>query len=1820
MSNKEMIYAALEKVRVKLLDLSGRNRLLNFRETKSSTIRIVDELPDEVYRILFSNGDAMRLLSFEPKLQCEELTNDELLESLPPKEYKLQPEQASFIINRVRDLGSKDAGRQQYPNNDSPVRRYAWDVMESLYGEGTGEAGHPEVDVDIILPEANGELAEKHMDDALQTPYPSKQLERRCKKVFQDARRFLEETGINLLYVAIGFLQWVHPRTNNVSQAPLVLIPLEIVKYRTQGGRFEFRVSYSDEDIETNLSLSELLERDFHIALPEFSQEEDTPEEYFRRVAAAVEGNQGWEIRREMVIGFFSFAKLRLYKDLDRKAWPGDALLDHPTVQSLLSGESEESPGAFFPESSNIDNLPEAQELPLVLPADSSQHLAALNVVKGGRDTVIHGPPGTGKSQTITNIIAAALNEQKSVLFVAEKKAALEVVRSRLDEVGLGDFCLELHSHKVRKARVHEDLGKRLAVEAESGIDMSGAVRDLKRERTKLLRYYSMLGEKAGSAGYTVHEALWAAHRWKAEVEGLDVEYRTRNCWELTRDDLESTAIRVQDFATSCGNTDADTIAVWKGVAPTGVIPDQVALVEKALHAVSESTRRLLSQMDSMEFTAENLAAVDRLAEADMGWLETVPGDIHQEFAAWISDRDNARIAEECCAKLLERRSLMTAAGALPPSLLEENEDRLRALLEASGGIGNCGLACRNVGDLRSAHKRLEELAARVAALKEQNEAVASYLVRRPRTVSEFSSCLAMRDHLEKAPERLALHAHANHALSMARTKFEELRDRRRDFSAKLDSLDSVFQTAQLPETAMVREWASRLSGASFLAKLFSPSVRDIKKKVGRVLRANDLSVWDTPPKLLEAADLIDQKETWRADEDAQVLLGPLYKGLDSDWETLGAVIAWGGDLAKALGSEAKAKGFLADYLENKEVLSRGLEQMASCFQSVRDACGDSALDFDWTADIDLFERKIAAAQAAVAECAGQFSLSNIPDTYSLSELRSGLKALSQARGIERSLQEDPDLEAVLKQFHWSFDSDLTEAQAHLNWRKALGALPYSDYFVPWATRADSGKRNAELEALFLRAKEHKSATGNLFALFEQLGGFDGKEWFGQETLGVFLEALLEKVTQALAVCPNLIAYGDYMALRKGLLKDGHDSLVALIERENLDDGRAKACFRHGYFTALANEIFQRKEELRNVQGLLMENCRNRFKKHDERFRSLNRRMLRGKIAGNLVPQGTTGTRAADFSELSLIIRELNKKKRHIPIRQLVHRAGHALQALKPCFMMSPMSVAQYLAPKRIEFDMVVMDEASQLRVEDALGAVARGTQTVVVGDPNQLPPTNFFNRVAGGADDEEEGIAEDMESVLDLAVPFFNNTKLKWHYRSVHESLIQFSNSKFYGDELVFFPSAAPEKGDAGVFRHYVKNGVFKGRKNRQEAWAVSRAIAEHFRSGARHSLGVATFNLEQRDLIQQYLDKIREEDPLLDRIITEKEGTPDSLFIKNLENVQGDERDVIFISTTYGPDTEGGRVMQRFGPINSAVGWRRLNVIITRAKQCLHVFTSMRSSDILVKEKGLNGVAVLHDYLEFLENGRITERGLVSDRPPDSDFEIAVAKALNAHGFQTAYQVGVAGFFIDIGVLDKKTGSRYLLGVECDGATYHSTKSARDRDILRQEILQSRGWEIHRVWSTDWFKNPDREVRRIIEKLHVLEKVQEADWAEEVFPPAAVDGEPSVADLKPKKKKAAKVDKELSLLDVVTDSNPPEFEDLRTALVEYRDKKLPEFNKDISQSLLSDTMIDLLCEYTPTDPDSFRNNIPLKDRENVKWGVKEFGDELFELIADFE
>jgi very-short-patch-repair endonuclease len=547
--------------------------------------------------------------------------------------------------------------------------------------------------------------------------------------------------------------------------------------------------------------------------------------------------------------------------------------------------------------------------------------------------------------------------------------------------------------------------------------------------------------------------------------------------------------------------------------------------------------------------------------------------------------------------------------------------------------------------------------------------------------------------------------------------------------------------------------------------------------------------------------------------------------------------------------------------------------------------------------------------------------------------------------------------------------------------------------------------------------------------------------------------------------------------------------------------GRA---FRRALYSTWLDRVVPTVTVLADFSTAVHEDARRAFQQLDARLLVENQATLVTKL------REMAQSRYASSKSVhrAFLQKEFAKQRRHRPLRVTFREAAEAVAALKPCFLMSPMSVSQFLTPE-LAFDLVIFDEASQLPTEDAIAAICRGQRLVVVGDPKQLPPTNFFAVQVGASnttvDEDGEPVLEETESVLEeFQGVGLHQAYLEWHYRSAHESLIQFSNERFYGNRLVVFPAAAAEGPECGLKFEYLPDGRYEGAGlNLVEARRVAAAVIEHFRTRSQETLGVGTFNLRQQLAILDELERYRREDPTLEPYFDRALHEP--FFVKNLENIQGDERDVIFLSITYGKQADG-RLRYNFGPLNREQGWRRLNVLVSRARRRMRVFSSLRAADINPTAVATQGAALLSDFLRFAETGKLQVTSTATASEAESPFELEVGEVLQGMGYLIDRQLGVGPYRIDFGVRHGERPGRYLAGVECDGAAYHSAPCARDRDRLRQQVLERRGWTILRVWSTDWFRDRtgtlDR-LRRTLAALHTQLK-EEDRQRDQAAPPA--------------------------------------------------------------------------------------------------------------------
>jgi transcription elongation GreA/GreB family factor len=724
-------------------------------------------------------------------------------------------------------------------------------------------------------------------------------------------------------------------------------------------------------------------------------------------------------------------------------------------------------------------------------------------------------------------------------------------------------------------------------------------------------------------------------------------------------------------------------------------------------------------------------------------------------------------------------------------------------------------------------------------------------------------------------------------------------------------------------------------------------------------------------------------------------------------------------------------------------------------------------------------------------------------------------EAVIERRKIAEELEHGANVRKLLADQYRGMATDVSGLLKVIDWGQAVQAAPLPAALRRRLLGTETLSLLSQTPQLLKRVIEGLTRATEFERSLQEFDACNLAQWAGcasTEDIVCFARGLHDRLVITSQRTDELVEWSRYIARRRETLSlGGTKSFVESLEAGRVLPEELAAAFGFATFTSILHGIFRDHPVLRRFSGRVQDQVRREFQQLDKEVIELRGTAIANECLRRRAPAGHNGTRVGEKTEMALLSYLMPQQRPRVPVRQMLARAPTSIQTLKPCLMMGPHAVAQFLEPGRLLFDVVIMDEASQLSPAEAIGAVARGRQLVVVGDPKQLPPTNFFRRQGQVDEDDEEYTTTDTESILDQCVTSFRPPRrLLWHYRSRHHSLIAFSNRQFYNGSLIICPSPYGKGRRLGIQATYLAEAVYENQTNLVEAQRVVDAIVEHIATRPDESLGVVTLNIKQRDLIDGLMADRLASLPAAEAFKKRWHEKQQGLFVKNLETVQGDERDCIIISTTFGRPPGVSKPRQNFGPISRQGGWRRLNVLFTRARNSIGLFTSLRPEDIVTDGTTPDGTKALQAYLEYARSG-VLEMPAETEEDPESDFELAVINVLRTMGYEVTPQLGVSGFRIDIAVRHPDFPGAYLAAIECDGAQYHSARSARDRDRIRQEILESQGWDgrIWRIWSTDWFQSPQQEIAKLKAFLDRLRETWKPEhtagesWVEEGTPP---------------------------------------------------------------------------------------------------------------------
>jgi hypothetical protein len=1693
-----------DQFREGLLDLSRDNPMLNHRHRAGSRqqLRIVDCDLEALFAELAGNASEVPIVALPER---DDLPDDERTAGFLTALGQARAMDAEYLarLQALDEFAGEDVAA--FGNLDRWLREHVrrqlglpprperneFDVLEFARRHGVASGYELARRADEVPRPLRG----------LQTLSLADELDERLARMAADAELAQQETGLSTLFLAFGFLRW-HERTGDGFEnlAPLLLLPVALER-RIEGPRAVYTVRALADHPENNLSLREALSRASPSRrLPEFDEESDGIESYFDRVPEALAGLDGARIDRCLTLGHFAIGRFAMYADLAAENWPTHPA-SHASVQSLLGGWQAVAGDAVAPvpvHDLDDDRIEDTAAI-LIDDADASQHSVIVDVMKG-RSFAVEGPPGSGKSQTIANIMANALYAGKTVLFLADKLTALQAVKGRMDAAGLGDFCLELHSDKAQTKSTVLDLQRRYEMGRDRGYEPAWSIdlRKLRKARSRVREYLGALHAPDPGDGRTPFALFWSAiagrrefSREFAAVGGIDLSEIFSGRPEKINADadaLKQFASTVESYEKRFGKY---VDAPWTKANFAPAADCEARQIADLMRDVHDAALRLLEAVAARaaKLQIEIPRAPARLAE----WigaarrLPVIPDDALLARVSSFAPGEIVAAAELARTRLAVENGNEQAAVQVDTAVVGSLAQQAEACGVGAATPAEVDARARTMAELNpSLQEGFAKVSALVAAFGSANEpdvaagrAMAEVVLiaaMAPPSLDQFLwfDGAGHEDVLLDGAQRLRLLKETERALD---EKFQ------RDGRGEWPPIEELRIAASVASATGLRPLATLVTGQ--------------RARANQVLRALGVGT-DTPdlgPDLETMIFHIEARERLRADKRMAAAAGPFWAEFATPFDELAAVAR----LRTAFEARAAALGEIGPVLKSHLFSSnakfvetlRSYRPWAAKFLSDLDAWPEALAGTALRRAASSIEERTAKL-GQLAQRVRELGLADVGASFETLRRNAGRRR--QRLDLDAKIAGDPVLAAV-GEATWRSPGGCDALRDTVTLFQAIATANPPPGIRARLNSADGPSFARLLEgsivSIGLALERYRREAARLVAAGLRLDA-DGDD---PAQVADFLAPLLAEL-------PSLGEWLEAARRRGHVASLGLGPLIAAFEQVGLPIQRLA-----GTFAAL--EVFyravlarRRHPALQSAKGVDIETERRRFAAADEAFKPRQREAVRIKLLGNAVPTGTCAGRKRDWTELHCIRNELTKTSRHIPVRALLARARRAIQAMKPCLMASPLSLAKYLPPRAMSFDLLVIDEASQMRAQDALGALLRARQVVVFGDRNQLPPTDVFARIKPA---EEFGVAGhdhtvdgERGSILDWALQTYSAPRrLECHYRSRCESLIAFSQREFYASPsggLVTFPNARPGSFCIDLVR---VDGSYAAGRNPAEVARIVEAAIEFMTSNADlppeeiPTLAIAAMSIAQRDAIRDEFDRAPR-NAAVERYLAACSAPTatrisEPFFVKDLENLQGDERDVIMISLTYGPERGQSRLSQRLGTISAGDGHRHLNVLFTRARRRVVLFSSIASSDVVVNVGSARGARVLRDYLRYVESRQLGAGAAV---PAASEFAREVRTRLEAQGYSVDTPVGAGAGRVEVAVRHPRDPSVYLAAIESDGGVFQRAHSARERDRLRESVLAALGWNILRAWSTDWFSAPQAQTARLVEELVRLAK----------------------------------------------------------------------------------------------------------------------------------
>ena len=1523
---------------------------------------------------------------------------------------------------------------------------------------------------------------------------------KRVSAISKNARSDFEEKGIDTLFAAIGLATWKVEQGATPPNAPVLLAPLEIEARGRKGSDYTIAIS---GDVILNPVLTHILEQDHGVDTGPVGQQIDADGPLaelasfgaLEEILADIEDDWSGQrpklelsIEPRMVAGIFRYASQAMVEDLKRNC---ERFAANDLIAAIAGdGDAHAALAANIcnPPLNQPDRDPPADEF-IVLKADSSQH-RAINRVLGGESLVIKGPPGTGKSQTIANLIATLMARGKRVLFVAEKRAAIEAVTKRLgDDVGLADLVMDIHGGIKGKRQFAEMLKDSLKmVKGILPADDNDLWGKLENRRETLIAYEDALHRERDPWGLSAFEI-------QKRLLAVPGEARTKLPLSLTA----AKGINSARF-----NSLASGIGEWVGLDGHALATEHPEWSRSAIATPNEASEAfdLAYDLDGTYFPVARDALFATLDEAGLARPNTVAG--WQQLLDFVSRVE--RMLTRCLPDVHQldhggmRQSLTPQPGTVAAQALRHLSEGPAA--EERSGLE---LAVRLTDELLpAAREALERTLGEVGGslpdtLAEWRETV-EFLLAIERTLTRCQPEVYRLDHTALRESLTVGIGMADRVVVQLSMQAPDERREGHDLAARMaallpeacEALFTALDEVGLTRTQTISKWSSMVDLLSDIQEMQSQCPTDIyrrtkieRKKVlppeasglmgilKSIFSKEYRAEREVRDDMLQEMDRHDEKWAEWSTDGLHPRLPANLKGVK---ERIGVLADMAARLQRLVTTDTFAD---VEHDELLQVLSRVNE-----YWNAREALLAALREPEELSDPDAFGL-LDEVEGQIEEWGQRMGSGEPRVPGALTEanerllaLTDGLAAFTRMASVPSFDQEPHDnlrgaLEALKE--HWTTRETITEMLRAPGYLSAADALDLvreaGTQLEEWRRRSvDGGEPRVPdgLDDARERVRTLVAALANLGATIKD----DGLAEWDTNDLAELLERLASAESRTAAIrLPHV------RELEERFREAGIDNVLQQVG-QGIPAEHAADAVEHAWLQRVLNTIWFLDRRIGNFDGGTHSGIRDDFIEFDRQHIRATPQRVKRRVA-----EAAIDAMNQYPGEHAIVRTEANKKAKLKPVRRLFEEAPHILAALRPCWTMSPILVAEMIPANSELFDVVIFDEASQIQPAEAIGSLARAPQAVIAGDDQQLPPTPFFGKVAADDDDDEDdddddgGAIKGMESILGTAGALaLRDQMLQWHYRSHDDRLIAFSNQHWYGSALTAFPGT---RDDVPVLHHRVDKPSPTRSSNPEEVQAVVDLVLDHVRERPDQTLGVIAFGQPHATAIENELANRRLVDANSDAVLTAFEAKMDKegerLFVKNIERVQGDERDAIILSVGYSRRQANGKIAHNFGPINQNGGERRLNVAITRAREHMTLVSTFDHRDMNPRPHAAQGVDRLHQYFEYVASGC---ENAGSPPPEMNPFELSIRDGLERRGIPVTSQYGVSGYRIDFACAHPDQPGRMVLAIEADGASYHSTPTARDRDRLRQQVLEDKGWRFHRIWSTAWFRDREAEL----------------------------------------------------------------------------------------------------------------------------------------------